>query len=158
MENFKVNRKLKKGEYLLDEVFSGLENSWIVKNILKDKFEEMKRTVKIRIVDCNGYMWVEDSDGSIYICQNYLKKGKLRDLYLDILHELIHVLQWKKGLDLFDRRYSYYERPTEIEAYRYTIEEAKNLGMSKEEILDYLYVPWETKEKMIEFAKKLNII
>ncbi|MDT7891490.1 MAG: hypothetical protein RQ952_01980 [Thermoproteota archaeon] len=153
-----MNRKLKKGEYLLEEVFSGLENSWIVKNVLKEKFEEMKRTVKIRIVDCNGYMWVEDSDGSIYICQSYLKKGKLRDLYLDILHELIHVLQWKKGLDLFDRRYSYYERPTEIEAYKYTIEEAKNLGMSKEEMLDYLYVPWETKEKTIEFAKKLNII
>jgi len=158
MNAFKVNRKLKKGEYSIEEVFSGLEHSWIVKNVLKEEFEEMKKTVRIRIVDCDGYMWVEDSDGSIYICKKYLEKGNLRDLYLDILHELIHVRQWKRGADLFDRRYSYAERPTEVEAYMYTVEEAKRLGMTKEEILEYLMVPWENKEKILELAKKLNVL
>ncbi len=158
MKNFKINRKLKEGEYSLEEVFSGLEDSWIVKNVLKSEFEDMKKNVKIRIVRCKGYMWVEDSDGSIYICKEYIKKGDLRYLYLDILHELIHVRQWRRGMNLFDNNYTYVERPTEIEAYKYTIEEAKNLGMSEDEILEYLEVPWVSKEEIIELFKKLNSI
>ncbi len=158
MKNFKVNRKLKKGEYKLEEVFSGLEDSWIVNNVLKEEFEEMKKTVKVRIVECKGYLWVEDSDGAIYICKEYIEKGELRDLYLDILHELIHVRQWRRGMNLFDNRYKYTERPTEIEAYKYTVEEAKMLGMSTEEILKYLEVPWASKEEIIELAKRINVI
>lgn len=158
MKNFSVNRKVKKGEYLIFEIFQGLEDSWIVKNVLKDEFEEMKKNVRIRVVDCKGYMWVEDSDGSIYICREYLKKGDLRDIYLDILHELIHVRQWKRGMDLFDKRYSYTERPTEIEAYKYTVEEAKNLGMSKDEIIEYLKVPWVEEAKVYELARKIGLL
>jgi hypothetical protein len=158
MKNFKVNRKVKVGSYKLHDIFDGLEESWIVKNILRDKFEYMKKSVEIRIVRCNGYMWVDDIDGSIYICLDYLRKGKKEYLYLDLLHELIHVDQLKKGMNLYDTRYSYIERPTELEAYKYTIEEAKNIGMSLEEILDYLHVDWITKEEAIILAKKLNLI
>jgi hypothetical protein len=158
MKNFKVNRKVKVGSYKLNDIFEGLEESWIVKNILRDKFEYMKKSVEIRIVRCKGYMWVDDIDGSIYICLDYLRKGKKEYLYLDLLHELIHVDQLKRGMNLYDTRYSYIERPTELEAYKYTIEEAKNIGMSLEEILDYLHVEWITKEEAIILAKKLNII
>jgi len=51
-------------------------------------------------------------------------------------------------LDLFDRKYSYVDRPTEVEAYKYTVEEARNLGMKKEEILDYLKVEMDKRRRL----------
>lgn len=158
MIQFEVERNAKPGEYKLEDIFKGLENSWIAKNVLKNEFEEIKRNIRIRIVNCNGYMWTDDIDGSIYICKEYLKKGNKIHIYLDILHELIHHSQWKKGLDLFDRRYSYVDRPTEVEAYKYTVEEAKNIGLTRDEILDYLKVEWISQEDLLKLAKKLNVI
>ncbi len=158
MIQIEILRDIECGEYSLEEIFKGLENSWIAKNVLKHEFNEIRKNVKIRIVNCDGYMWTDDLDGSIYICRDYLRKGKKVYLYLDILHELIHHFQWKKGLDLFDRRYSYVDRPTEVEAYKYTLEEAKQIGLSKEEILDYLKVEWISDEEWIKLAKKLNVL
>ncbi|MFP3189971.1 MAG: hypothetical protein RXR31_01355 [Thermoproteota archaeon] len=158
MIQFELEKNVKTGEYKLDDIFKGLENSWIAKNVLKNEFEEIRKNLRIRVVNCNGYMWTDDTDGSIYVCKEYLKKGNKLYIYLDILHEIIHHVQWKRGLDLFDRKYSYVDRPTEVEAYKYTVEEARNLGMKKEEILDYLKVEWISEEDLIRLAKKLNVI
>ena len=42
------------------------------------------------------------------------------------------------GRELFDPRYDYVDRPTEIEAYRYAVKEAKRIGFSGAEIRVYL--------------------
>ena len=157
MKNFKVKRNIKVGEYFIKDIFEGLEDSYIIKEVLKVKQDEINK-IKVRVINCKGYMWTDDTDISIYICKEYLKKGKIEYIYLDILHEIIHVFQAKKGMNLFDTNYKYFERPTEIEAYMHTIEEAKRIGLSNKEILDYLKVEWVSEEEIVEFAKRLSII
>jgi len=54
---FELEKNVKTGEYKLDDIFKGLENSWIAKNVLKNEFEEIRKNLRIRVVNCNGYMW-----------------------------------------------------------------------------------------------------
>lgn len=69
-----------------------------------------------------------------------------------MIHELAHVKQFKEGRELYDRRYAYFERPTEIEAYRVAVDEARKIGMDKEEIVEYLRVEWVTEEEFQRFV------
>jgi hypothetical protein len=101
------------------------------------------------------YMHVDDEDGSLVVGLQYLRDADEQYLYLDIIHELIHVKQYLDGRELFDDEYSYADRPTEIEAYQYTVEEGRKLGMTNEEIARYLYVEWITGK---EFARMLETL
>jgi hypothetical protein len=100
-------------------------------------------------------MHVNDKDGSLVVGLKYLHDADERYLYLDIIHELVHVKQHLDGKELFDEEYSYADRPTEIEAYQYTVEEGRRLGMTEEEIAEYLYVEWMTRK---EFARMLETL
>ncbi len=73
---------------------------------------------------------------------HYLETGNPRDIYLDVIHELVHVKQHRDGRPLFHNRWEYQDRPTEIEAYRAAIEEGRRLGMTNRELVAYLKVPW----------------
>ena len=77
--------------------------------------------------------------------------------HLNIIHELVHVRQQRDGMDLYDRSKAYVDRETEIEAYEYTIKEARRIGLSKEEILDYLSVEWITPEEYRRLANRLGV-
>jgi hypothetical protein len=62
-----------------------------------------------------------------------------------------------EGKELFDPRYSYVERPTEIEAYRYTVQEARRLGLSDERICEYLKTEWISDKDLKFLAKAVNV-
>ena len=47
--------------------------------------------------------------------------------------------------------------PTEIESYDITVKEAKRLGMSDKEIIDYLKVEWITAEEHKKLAAHVGI-
>ncbi len=51
------------------------------------------------------------------------------------------------------KRFEYVDRPTELEAYRHTVKEARRLGMSDEEIVDYLKVTWLDEEEVRRLAR-----
>ena len=87
-----------------------------------------------------GYMGVSDDDGHLVVNTHHLKNSDYKILYLDVVHELIHVKQFMDGKNLFDEDYEYVDRPTEIEAYQITVDEAKKIGMNDHEIFDYLQV------------------
>jgi hypothetical protein len=74
-----------------------------------------------------------------------------------VLHELAHVKQFREGKELYDRRFAYFERPTEIEAYAVAVEEARRIGMGKEEIVEYLKVEWVTEEEFAKFVAMMRI-
>jgi hypothetical protein len=86
-----------------------------------------------------------------------MNNGDRIDIYLDLIHELVHVKQFMEGKELFDSRYDYIDRPTEIEAYQHAVEEAKNLGLSDEKICKYLKTEWMSNEDLKRLAKTLNI-
>ncbi|MGI0041478.1 MAG: hypothetical protein ACRD94_05885 [Nitrosopumilaceae archaeon] len=103
-------------------------------------------------------MFVKNDDASIVIGLDHLQKSDSKILYLDIVHELVHVKQQRSGLDLYDKLYSYVDRPTEIEAYEIAVREAKRLGMDNKEILDYLHVEWMTPEEHKRLASHVGIV
>lgn len=158
--SFRVNRGLASSEYLLEEVFTGLEDSPILLERIggRETVSKFLKTVKVELFDgSRGYMRVDDSTGTVYVNSHYVKNGPLESLYLDINHELIHVMQFRDGRELFDNRYSYVDRPTELEAYLPVIQEARRIGMSDDEICDYLRVEWITDEDFTRLLTNVGL-
>jgi len=74
-----------------------------------------------------------------------------------VIHVLFHVKQFLDGRDLYDQTFEYVDRPTEIEAYRYTIDEAKRLQMSEDEILKYLRVDAVDDSELGRLIEKIGV-
>jgi len=102
-------------------------------------------------------MHVENNDASIVVGRDHLKNSEKKVLYLDIIHELVHVKQQRQGFDLYDDSYVYVDRPTEIEAYGIAVEEARRLGMNDQEIFDYLNVEWISPIEHKRLASRVGI-
>ena len=83
--------------------------------------------------------------------------GYVVDIYLDLIHELVHVKQLMEGKKLLDRHYIYVNRPTEIEAFRFTVEEARRIGLSEEQICEYLRTEHMSDEDFRMLTGTLNI-
>jgi hypothetical protein len=112
----------------------------------------------VEFAGMRGYMGVSNEDGHLLVSALYLRDGNIVDIYLDVIHELVHVKQKVlEGKELFDDRFSYVERPTELEAYRFAVEEAKRLGLSDEEIFRYLKTEWMSDREMKRLAKAMKI-
>jgi hypothetical protein len=119
------------------DYFVGFEKNRAVQGIFGAETEQVLKNLKIDFI-WFGYMGVSDDDGHLMVNKQYLATGSRQDIYLDVVHELCHVKQHMEGRDLFDPRYDYVDRPTEIEAYRYAVLEAKRIGLSTSDIRVYL--------------------
>lgn len=160
MNQIKVNRNIKDGIYTLEEIFSGLDKSEILLKIFKTTQEIQDVFSKTRVIvdPSSPYMHVKNEDASIVIGTEHLKKSEKKVLYLDIVHELVHVKQQRQGLDLYNKSYAYVDRPTEVEAYKIAVEEARRLGMKDDEIFDYLHVEWISPEEHKRLASKVGVL
>ncbi len=139
------------------DYFKGLEKVKAVRGIFGEGTEEVLRNLHVEFTWFGGYMWVNGADGHIMISSRYLNNGDKVDIYLDLIHELVHVKQFMEGKQLFDIHYSYTERPTEVEAYRYAVEEARNIGLSDERICLYLKTEWMSDRDLKRLTKALNV-
>lgn len=155
--NVKVIRKAKVTTHPFTDYFKGFEKVEAVRNIFGDKTEEVLHNLKVEFFGRHGYMGVSDDDGHLLVSAEYLNNGDLTDIYLDIIHELVHVKQFMDGKSLFDDNFGYVDRPTEIEAYRIAVEEARRLGLSDQRILQYLKTEWMSEEELKRLAKALNV-
>jgi hypothetical protein len=126
---------------MFSDYFKGFEKAEAVRGIFGEKTEEVLANLKVEFV-WFGYMGVDNTDGHLMVNERYLNNGDKTDIYLDVVHELCHVKQWMDGKDLFDPNFEYVDRPTEVEAYRYAVLEAKRLGLSDKQILEYLEAEW----------------
>ena len=102
-------------------------------------------------------MGVSDEDGHLSVRVNYLRNGDEVDIYLDIIHELVHVKQFLDGKRLRETNFAYVDRPTEIEAHRHAVNEAKRLGMDDRRILEYLRTDRMIDEDLSRLAKAVNV-
>lgn len=153
----KIGIKVKARTHRFVDYFIGFDKVETVRRIFGDETINVLNDLRVEFVSRIGYMGVNDVDGTIIISADYLKNGDLKDIYLDVIHELVHVKQFREGLRLFDRRYEYTERATEIEAYRYAVEEAKNIGMTEAEIFEYLKTEWMSDENHKRLANTLKV-
>jgi len=138
------------------DYFKGFEKAGAVRGIFGEDTEKVLNNLKVDFTGF-GYMGVDNDTGHLMVNARYLKNGDRIDVYLDVVHELCHVKQWLEGRELFDNRYSYVDRPTEIEAYRYTVQEAKRLKLSDQRILEYLKTEWISDAELQKLVKNLNI-
>ena len=143
--------------YSFTDYFKGMENVAAVKQIFGEKTEDVLKSLRIDFIWFVGYMGVNNFNGHIMISAKYLRRGDRTDIYLDLIHELVHVRQFMEGKELFDVHYSYTERPTEVEAYRYAVKEARRIGLSDERICSYLKTEWMNDEDLKRLAKALNV-
>ena len=156
--HYKISPKIRivqnigSGTHRFKDIFIGFEEVDAVKNIFGEKVSEELESLRVEVFPREGYMGVSDHDGHIVASQNYLNDGEEWCIYLDVVHELVHVRQFKEGKELFDPKYDYVDRPTEIEAYQIGTEEARRIGLSEKEIFQYLEVPWVTKDELRRLA------
>lgn len=97
---------------------------------------------RVEITPGAGYCYIDVEKPCIVLGEEYYRTGEGLDLYLDLLHEFTHIRQLHEGADLWDERYAYVDRPTEIEGYSVAIEEGRRLGMSDDDIITHLSNPW----------------
>jgi len=91
------------------------------------------------------------------IGKSHLAESPAIVLFLDIFHELCHVIQRQGGANLFAAG-SYVKRWTEVEAYRFVVAEARTLGASDEFLRDYLRVEWITEAEHRELLESLEVL
>ena len=152
-----INRKVSVGTVPFKEVFIGFERVAAVNTIFGNRTKRVLSELRVDIEDGRGYMRINDNVGSVIVSAKYLKEGDETHLYLDVVHELVHIRQHLEGKELWDRRYAYVDRPTEIEAYKVVLEEARRLGLGEKEITDYLRVEWVTEEEFGRFLRTLGV-
>ncbi|MDE1826675.1 MAG: hypothetical protein KGH83_03695 [Thaumarchaeota archaeon] len=159
MNTIKINREVNQGTYEIEDIFDGLKEVEILRKIFgsNTELDDVFSKTKVVVDTSSHYMHVKNEDATIVIGLNHLKNSDKIILYLDIVHELVHVKQQRQGLDLYDKSYSYVDRPTEIEAYIVAVEEAKRLGMKHHEIIDYLQVEWITPDEHKRLATHVGL-
>ena len=150
-------RNASSGTYNFRDIFKGFDDLVAVKNIFGQNVKSELDELKVEVFPKDGYMGVSDEDGHVFASQFYLNDGDEWSVYLDIIHELVHVRQFKNGMNLFDSQFAYVDRPTEIEAYSVGVEEARRIGMTEEEIFEYLEVPWISKKEHHRLAKSAGL-
>jgi hypothetical protein len=141
-----VNRRVGLGTSAYLEVLPGAARSPALLRISRDPAvrDRLLREAKVQVLPIPGYAFINVRKPSIVLSWFYLKRGRDRDLYLDLLHELTHLRQLSEGAELWDKQFDYVDRPTEIEGYAVAVEEGIRLGMSEEEVLEHLHNPWMT--------------
>jgi hypothetical protein len=139
------------------DYFQGFEALDAVQQLFGERTELVLRTLKVGFSGRRGYMGVSDRDGHLTVSAEYLRNGDTVDIYLDIIHELTHVKQFLEGQELFDSHYRYVERPTEIEAFRNAITEARRLGLNEQRIRHYLRTEWMTDDDFARLTNTLNV-
>lgn len=152
-----ILRNAKVVTYPFVDYFKGFEKVEAVKRIFGERTEDVLKNLRVVFTSGRGYMGVSGEDGHLRISAYYLNNGDLADIYLDIIHELVHVKQFMEGKELRDRNFRYVDRPTEIEAYRHAVDEARNLGMDDKQILEYLRTERMSDENLNRLAKAVNV-
>lgn len=153
----KIVRKAHVAMYPFTNYFKGFEKVAAVRQLFGEKTEEVLRNLKVEFNSGRGYMGVSGEDGHLRVSANYLNNGDIIDLYLDVIHELVHVKQFMEGKELRDRNFGYVDRPTEIEAFLHAVNEGKRLGMSHNQILEYLQTERMNDEELNRLVKALKL-
>ncbi len=159
MDLVEIDKSVEIGTCPFSRIFKGFEKVEAVQSIFGDRTK--KALAELEVEACRprkgGYMWIDDEKERLDVDLGYIQSAEKRYLYLDVIHELVHVRQMREGKELFDEKYKYIERPTELEAYDLAVEEAKKIGMSNDEIKEYLKVEWIPKKDFETFLKRFEL-
>ena len=138
--------------------FKGFEHVEAVRAIFGPKTTGVLGSLKVEFFSSKwGFMGVSDEDGHLLVSTHYLRTGNRRDIYLDVVHELVHVRQFREGKELFADGFEYPDLPTEIEAYRVCVAEGRRLGMTDRGLFEYLKVEWMSDRDVRKLARNVAV-
>jgi len=138
--------------------FKGFEDVDAVRATFGARTKAVLRSLRVEYFSSKwGYMGVSDEDGHLLVSAHYLRTGKAGDIYLDVVHELVHVRQFREGKPLFPDGFSYPDAPTEIEAYKHCVAEGRRLGMSDRELFEYLKTEWMSDKEVRKLARNVGV-
>lgn len=159
LAHVRIHRKLEPGVHALTDVVEGLGESTGLRELLpgEGELDAFLADCEVEVVRRRGYMWVHGSKGRLMVCMPHLRGGPKVEVYLDFVHELVHVKQFHEGADLYDESFDYVDRPTEIEAYEVTVREARSLGLDEAFIHEYLRVPWVDEDDHRRLLENLDL-
>ena len=144
--------------YPFRRFFRGFEKLPPIQELFGRETSRILRQQKVEFYSARfGYMGTSDIDGHLIISRQYLRTGEFRSIYLDIVHELCHVNQFRHHKPLFYPKLSYVDAPSEIEAYRFTVKEGKRIGMTDKQLLDYLKMEWITPAEHRRLAQHVGL-
>jgi hypothetical protein len=105
-----------------------------------------------------GFRMVESRDDEVVVARSHLVNSPLMDVYLDVIHEFLHILQRKQGRALWlGRKIPYVDRPTEVEAYAFSVAEARRLGVPDSYLREYLRVTWVSRAEYLRLLRHLGV-
>jgi hypothetical protein len=144
--------------YPFTRFFRGFETVPTVRALFGTNTERVLRAQKVEFFSARfGYMGTSDVDGHLLISSHHLKESPLRTVYLDLVHELCHVRQFREKRPLFYPKLSYVDAPSEIEAYRLTVQEGRRIGMTDRELWEYLTIEWITPRELLRLARRCGV-
>ena len=174
---FRPARSTPPGRFPLLKVFVGLERTVPFRKYPGDdsRVLEIARNTWAHIFDGPGWMYVapprtppeiraagfrmvETPKDVIVVSRSYLANGPRIDVYLDVIHEFMHILQRKQGREIWPhRRIPYADRPTEVEAYAFSVAEARRLGVPDSYLREYLRVTWLRKAEYLRLLRNVGV-
>lgn len=150
-----INRKVTKSVCNFKEHFRNFENMEVVERIFGEATQDVLDNLEVEF-DCDTLYMRVDYDGRLLINPEYFQNGNFTDIYLDVVHELVHVKQVLNGKNC-NHALPYVERPLEIEAYRMAVEEARALGLDEDRIISYLDCDLINDQELKQLVAALKI-
>ncbi len=175
-DGFRVNRELPVGRHGLLAAFPGLDRLPTAERLVGEAAARHRlfHETRVHLVDQDLWMYVAPHEipktarpgwkpvtapdlDCVVVGLEHLRGSPRITLFLDIFHELCHVLQRAKGADLWPPGVSYVRRWTEVEAYRFVVEEARSLGISDGFLREYLRVEWISDAEHLHLLGELKV-
>jgi hypothetical protein len=138
--------------------FRGFDRVDAVRELFGRQTAQVLRGLKVEFFSSRfGYMGTSDIDGHLLVSTHHLKDSDFRTVYLDVVHELCHVRQFRRGQPLFYPKLNYVDAPSEIEAYAFTVREGRRLGMTDRELIEYLKMEWLEAKDLRRLARRMGL-
>ncbi len=173
---FRVDRALPLGRHPIGAAFPGIDALATAARLVPDAAarRSLFASVQIELVAEDLWMYVapfeippgarrgwrpvvSPAQDCVVIGEEHLRTSASLVLFLDIYHELCHLLQRRGGAELWPPGVSYVRRWTEVEAYRFVVHEARAMGVSDEFLREYLRVEWISRREHRELLTALHI-
>ena len=165
------------GPHPLLSVFQGLERTVPFRKYPGDDREILRiaRHTTAQVVDGPGWMYVaprktppevrrggfrmfESNEDVIVVARSHLAHSPSMEVYLDIIHEFLHILQRRQGRELWPGpTMPYVDRPTEVEAYAFSVAEARRLGVPDRFLRKYLHVTWIKRSEYLRLLRNVGV-
>jgi hypothetical protein len=175
-KGFRVDRTVPVGRHPLLAVFPGLDRMPAAARLEADAAKRAKLLDEtcVEIVDADMWMYgapwdlpegargrwkpvIAPGRDCIVVGAGHLRESSDLMLFMDIFHELCHVVQRRDGANLWEPGLGYVERPTEVEAYRFVVREAREFGVAEPFLREYLKVEWITDDEHRQLLQKLGV-